>query len=82
MTLALSSLVKNHGDINMDKERIKGTGQKIKGNIKEAAGKMTGDKSLEIEGKADKFEGEVRNVVGKAKDAVRDAVKDAEHRKN
>jgi uncharacterized protein YjbJ (UPF0337 family) len=66
----------------MDKERIKGTAQKAAGAVKEAAGKVTGNTKLEYEGKADKVEGEVRNVAGKAKDAVRDAVKDAENRKN
>ena len=46
----------------MDKERIKGSGQKTKGKVKEVAGKLTGDAKLESEGKADKVAGKVRNV--------------------
>ena len=59
----------------MDKDRIAGAGKELKGNIKEAAGKLTGDKKLEGEGKADKMAGKVQNAVGGAKDAVRDATK-------
>ena len=44
------------------------------GGIKEAAGKATGNKQLENEGKADKAEGRVRSAVGHAKDAVRELV--------
>jgi uncharacterized protein YjbJ (UPF0337 family) len=47
----------------------------IKGSIKEAIGKVTGDAKLETEGKADKVEGKVQNAVGGVKDAVRDALK-------
>ena len=43
--------------------------------VKKAVGKATGDKSLEAEGRADKAEGHLRSAVGKAKDAVREAVK-------
>jgi uncharacterized protein YjbJ (UPF0337 family) len=60
----------------MDKDRIAGAGKQLKGNIKEAAGKVTGDKKLETEGKADKVEGKVQNAVGGLKDAARDALKD------
>jgi uncharacterized protein YjbJ (UPF0337 family) len=59
----------------MDKDRIVGSGKVIKGSIKEAIGKVTGDAKLETEGKADKVEGKVQNAVGGVKDAVRDALK-------
>ncbi|HEX3447455.1 MAG TPA: CsbD family protein [Isosphaeraceae bacterium] len=55
----------------MDKDRIKGSAQQAKGKIKEVAGKVTGDKKLEGEGKADKVGGKIRNVVGGMKDALR-----------
>jgi len=42
-----------------------------KGNVKEVAGKATGDKKLQTEGKADKASGKIRNAVGGVKDAVR-----------
>jgi uncharacterized protein YjbJ (UPF0337 family) len=55
----------------MDKDRIKGSAQQAKGKIKEVAGKATGDKKLESEGKADKVGGKIRNAVGGMKDALR-----------
>lgn len=55
----------------MDKEHIKGAARKAEGQIKEAAGKLTGDRKLEAEGKLKKAEGDVRKVVGDAKDALK-----------
>ena len=57
----------------MDKDRVAGSAQQIKGKIKEVAGKALGDAKLEGEGKADKAAGKVRNAVGGVKDAIRDA---------
>jgi uncharacterized protein YjbJ (UPF0337 family) len=54
----------------MDKEHVKGAADKAKGAIKEAAGKLIGDKKLEAEGKLDKMKGEARSAVGDVKDAV------------
>lgn len=59
----------------MDKDRVKGMAQQGKGAIKEAAGKVMGDEKLKAEGKMDKMEGKVRNAIGGAKDAIRDAEK-------
>jgi uncharacterized protein YjbJ (UPF0337 family) len=59
----------------MDKDRVEGVGHQVKGGLKEAAGKVTGDTRTEAEGKAEKAGGKVQNAVGGAKDAVRDAVK-------
>ena len=39
--------------------------------MKEAAGKVFGDKKLETEGKADKAAGKVQNAVGGLKDGLR-----------
>ncbi|MGB5092409.1 MAG: CsbD family protein [Parvibaculum sp.] len=58
----------------MDKDRIEGSAKQAKGTVKVAVGKVTGDAKLEAEGKADKAEGKVQNVIGGIKDAVRDAV--------
>jgi len=57
----------------MDKEHVKGAADKAKGAIKDAAGKMTGDKDLQAEGKMDKAKGAVHTAVGDAKDAVKKA---------
>lgn len=58
----------------MDKEHIKGAAQKLKGQIEEVAGKVLGDKELEIKGKTDQLGGAVHEAVGTTKDAIRDAV--------
>jgi uncharacterized protein YjbJ (UPF0337 family) len=55
----------------MDKDRIKGSAEQVKGVVKELAGKVTGDKKLESEGKADKVAGKVQNAVGGLKDTLR-----------
>ena len=60
----------------MDKDRIKGAAQQIKGTIEKAFGKLTGDKKLESHGKIDKATGTVRSAVGEAKDTVREVAKD------
>ncbi len=60
----------------MDKDRIKGMAQQGKGAAKEAAGKILGDEKLKAEGKWDKAEGKLRNMVGGVKDAIRDAIND------
>jgi uncharacterized protein YjbJ (UPF0337 family) len=57
----------------MDREHVKGTADKAKGAIKEGAGKLSGDKSLEAEGKMDKAKGAAHNAAGDVKDAARDA---------
>jgi uncharacterized protein YjbJ (UPF0337 family) len=59
----------------MDREHIKGAADKAKGAIKDAAGKLTGDKELQSEGKLDKAKGDAHNAVGNVKDAVRNLAK-------
>jgi uncharacterized protein YjbJ (UPF0337 family) len=59
----------------MDREHIKGAADKAKGAIKDTAGKMTGDKQLQSEGKLDKAKGAAHNAVGDVKDAVRNVSK-------
>ena len=55
----------------MDREHVKGAADKAKGAIKDAAGKVTGDKQLQTEGKLDKAKGDVHNLAGDLKDAGR-----------
>jgi len=57
----------------MDKEHVKGTADKAKGAIKDTAGKVTGDKELQSEGKMDKAKGSAHNAAGDVKDSVRKA---------
>jgi len=56
----------------MDLDRIEGAGHEVKGAVKEAAGKVTGDKKTEIKGKVEKNVGTVQREVGEAKDELRD----------
>jgi len=60
----------------MDREHVKGAAYKVKGAVKDAAGKMTGDKKLQAEGKIDKAKGEAHKVAGDVKDAARHATHD------
>ena len=48
----------------MDSEHVRGAADKAKGAIKETAGKVTGDKQLETEGKFDKAKGDLHNADG------------------
>ena len=57
----------------MDREHVKGAADKAKGAVKEGAGKITGDKQLQNEGKIDKAKGAAHNAAGDVKDAARDA---------
>lgn len=59
----------------MDREHVKGAADKAKGAIKGTAGKLTGDKELQSEGKLDKAKGDAHNAAGNVKDAVRDLTK-------
>ena len=54
----------------MDREHIKGAADKVKGVVKDTAGKVTGDEKMRAEGKMDKAKGAVHNAVGDAKDAA------------
>jgi uncharacterized protein YjbJ (UPF0337 family) len=59
----------------MDREPVKGAADNVKGTIKDTAGKLTGDKELQAEGKFDKAKGAAHNVAGDVKDAARDGAK-------
>ena len=55
-----------------------GTTDKVKGSIKEAAGKATGDRRTEAAGKTDRTKGEAKDAARDVKEAakgVRDSLK-------
>jgi uncharacterized protein YjbJ (UPF0337 family) len=56
----------------MDKDRVEGVGHQVKGSVKEAAGKVTGDKKTQAEGAAEKAAGKVQNTAGGVKDSLKD----------
>jgi len=55
----------------MDKDRIEGKMEEVKGKVKEKVGEMTGNRKTQAEGMADQVKGKVQNTFGKAKDEVR-----------
>jgi uncharacterized protein YjbJ (UPF0337 family) len=61
----------------MDREHVKGAADKVKGAVKDAAGKVTGNKKLQAEGKLDKAKGSAHNLAGDVKDAARNAARKA-----
>jgi uncharacterized protein YjbJ (UPF0337 family) len=55
-----------------------GTTDKVKGAVKEGAGKLTGDKRTEAEGKTDQAKGKAKNAASNVKESakgVRDSLK-------
>jgi uncharacterized protein YjbJ (UPF0337 family) len=55
----------------MNRDRIDGAGKKAMGSVKDAAGKVTGDTKLQVEGKAEKATGAAQNALGKAEDRIK-----------
>ncbi len=51
-----------------------GSGDDLKGRVKEAAGDITGDKDLKREGKVDRAAGTVKEKAGEAVDKVKDVL--------
>ena len=60
----------------MDDDRVKGAVKQVKGSIKEAIGKITGDATTEAEGTAEKLTGKTQAKVGEVKDSARGSLKD------
>jgi uncharacterized protein YjbJ (UPF0337 family) len=58
----------------MDKDRVKGKAEDIKGRAKRQVGEWTGDKKTQAEGAAEQVKGKIQNAWGKAKDAGRDVL--------
>ena len=52
-------------------DKAKNTVEKVTGKAKEKTGKATGDRSLEVEGKADKASGSLKNAGENVKDAFK-----------
>jgi len=55
-----------------DHDRVEGAAKNMGGEIKEAAGKITGDEKLKADGRADQVEGKIQNAMGGLKDTLRD----------
>jgi len=48
-----------------------GTGDKLKGNLKETGGDLTGDKDMKNEGKVDKASGNLKDGINKVTDKIK-----------
>ena len=59
----------------MNKDQVKGTLEKAKGNVKEATGKVVGNERLQAEGQADQASGAVQKKVGDVKEAAKTLTK-------
>lgn len=62
-------------------DKIKGLANEAVGNVKQAAGKATGNDKLVVEGKAQELKGEGQRTVGEAKDGVKSVVDSVAGRK-
>ena len=51
------------------------TTDKVKGDLKQAAGDLTGDKDLKNEGRVDKASGNVKGAVNSVTDKVKGAIR-------
>ncbi|WP_295987378.1 CsbD family protein [uncultured Variovorax sp.] len=57
----------------MNKDTVDGNLKQVKGSVKEALGKVTGNKRLEAEGATEKLAGKAQEAVGKTREAAKDA---------
>jgi uncharacterized protein YjbJ (UPF0337 family) len=71
----LAGNVPDNEEIPMDKNRIDGTAKQVKGSVKEAIGKLIGDKKAQFEGAAEKNVGKAQAKAGEAADKVRDTLR-------
>ena len=68
--------------ITSTKDKIKGSFHEVAGTIKAGVGKVTNDRKLKDEGKAEKKEGKVQQKIGHAKEAVANLKRQAGRVKN
>ncbi|MGJ7544506.1 CsbD family protein [Variovorax sp. LT1R16] len=60
----------------MNKDQVAGRVDQAKGKVKEVAGRVVGNESLEAEGTAEKVGGKVQSTYGDVKEKTKDAIKD------
>ena len=61
----------------MNKDQVNGRAETIKGDLKEAAGKLVGNERLTAEGQAEQAAGKVQSTLGDVKSNVGNAIKKA-----
>ncbi|MEU1425011.1 CsbD family protein [Kitasatospora sp. NPDC005751] len=50
-------------------DKLRNAGEKVEGKIKEAAGKATGDRTIEAKGRGEQAKSDLKQAVEKVKDA-------------
>jgi uncharacterized protein YjbJ (UPF0337 family) len=55
-----------------NKDKAKNAAQIVKGKVKEAAGRTTGDHQLQADGKSDQMKGNLKQAGEKVKDALQE----------
>jgi uncharacterized protein YjbJ (UPF0337 family) len=55
-------------------DQVKGVAKQVKGSVKEAAGKATGNRQTEAEGVADKVAGKIQKSYGDVKETVKKSI--------
>lgn len=65
----------NFGASGVNKNQVKGHTDEAKGKVKEVVGKVTGNKSMEYKGKAEKVAGKTEAAYGDLKSEVKKATK-------
>jgi uncharacterized protein YjbJ (UPF0337 family) len=60
----------------MDRDKVKGKMEDIKGRVKRQAGEWTGDQRLQDEGARDQIKGKAQNAWGNVKEGARDIAED------
>ena len=58
----------------MNKDQVQGRATEAKGDVKEAAGKLVGNRKLQGEGLVDQAKGKAQAGLGDAKEKVKDAI--------
>lgn len=58
----------------INKDQVEGIARQVKGSVEDAAGKMTGNKKTQAQGKADKIAGKVQKAYGDVKEKIKDAL--------
>ncbi len=58
----------------VNKDQVKGVAKQAKGAVKEAAGKVTGNKKTQDEGTAEKIAGKIQKSYGDTKEKIKGAL--------
>jgi uncharacterized protein YjbJ (UPF0337 family) len=60
----------------MNDDELRGKADQVKGRVKDAVGRATGDEQLRDEGAADEASGKVQETLGKARRKVGETIED------